>query len=188
MTRFSRRMICRRRKAKMTPYRPCRVRMNRLSSDLISLSSDIAEEPAKYYINGNPVSILAERIEYLDENGKLVTESLRDYSKKTLRKHFASLDDFLKRWNSDGRKQAIIEELENEGCCLVRWLMKWAKTLTPLTLSAMLPLISRRLPGASGPTMSASAISLLNMALRPAPCLRPYCRNTRMKASPALTI
>ena len=74
--------------------------------------------PRKFYIHGEEVRIVAERIEYLDEYGKLVTESLRDYSKKALRKHFASLDDFLKRWNDAERKQAIIEELENEGLLL----------------------------------------------------------------------
>jgi type I restriction enzyme R subunit len=74
--------------------------------------------PQKYYIQGNEVSIVAERIEYLDENGKLVTESLRDYSKKTLRKHFASLDAFLRRWNSEVRKRAVIEELASEGLLL----------------------------------------------------------------------
>jgi type I restriction enzyme, R subunit len=62
--------------------------------------------------------IVAERIEYLDEYGKLVTESLRDYSKKTLRKRFASLNDFLTRWNGAERKEAIIEELRNEGLLL----------------------------------------------------------------------
>ena len=76
------------------------------------------EPQAKYYIHGNPVRVLAERIEYLDEYGKLVTESLRDYSKKAFLKRFASLDDFLKRWNDTERKQAIIEELENEGLFL----------------------------------------------------------------------
>jgi type I restriction enzyme, R subunit len=78
----------------------------------------IADPPAKYYIRGKAVSILAERVEYLDENGKLVTEGLRDYSKKTLRKCFASLDDFLRRWNGPERKQAIIDELKEEGLLL----------------------------------------------------------------------
>jgi len=87
-----------------------------MSSD-ISITSGI-EQPRKYYINGTPVSIVAERIEYLDENGKLITESLRDYSKKALKKRFASLDDFLKRWRSAERKQAIIEELAAEGLLL----------------------------------------------------------------------
>ena len=71
--------------------------------------------PRKYYIHGEPVMIVAERIEYLDENGNLVTEGLRDYSKKTLRKRFASLDEFLKSWNGAERKDAIIEELKKEG-------------------------------------------------------------------------
>jgi type I restriction enzyme R subunit len=44
-----------------------------------------------------------------------VTESLRDFTKTALKKRFASLDDFLKRWKSAERKQAIIEELEAEG-------------------------------------------------------------------------
>ena len=38
--------------------------------------------------------MLTERVEYLDDNGKLVTESLRDYSRKTIRQHYASLDEF----------------------------------------------------------------------------------------------
>ncbi len=84
----------------------------------INIPPEISESPLKYYICGKPVTILAERVEYLDENGKLVTESLRDYSKKTLRKCFASLHEFLRRWNGAERKQAIIEELENEGLLL----------------------------------------------------------------------
>ena len=60
-------------------------------------------------------TIVAERVEYLDENGKLVTESLRDFTKRALRKRFASLDDFLRRWESTKRKQAIIEELTGRG-------------------------------------------------------------------------
>ena len=50
----------------------------------------------------------------LDEGGKLVTESLRDFTKKALMKRFASLDVFLTRWKSADRKQAVIEELAAE--------------------------------------------------------------------------
>lgn len=82
-------------------------------------TGDGNNEPKKYYLkNGNQVSILAERVEYLDENGKLITESLRDFSKKTLRKYFASLDKFLSVWNAADRKQAVIEELAGEGLLL----------------------------------------------------------------------
>ncbi len=100
----------------------------------ITIPPEIAETPAKYYIHGKPVSILAERIEYLDEDGKLITESLRDYSKKTLRKRFASLDEFLKSWDAKIRKQTIIEELESEGLLLEPLAEEVGKDLDPFDL------------------------------------------------------
>ena len=69
----------------------------------------------KVYVDGVGAKIVAERIEYLDADGKLITESLRHFTKRALRKRFASLDDFLKRWKSEERKKAILEELEAEG-------------------------------------------------------------------------
>lgn len=73
------------------------------------------ERRCKIYVDGIGATIVAERVEYLDESGKLVTESLRDFTRKALKRRFASLDEFLKRWKSEERKQAIIEELESEG-------------------------------------------------------------------------
>ena len=61
------------------------------------------------------VKAIAERVQYYDTDGKLVTESFRDYTRKTMAKQFTSLDEFIKKWQSAERKQAIIEELENEG-------------------------------------------------------------------------
>lgn len=58
----------------------------------------------KIYVDGVAARIVAERIEYLDANGRLVTESLRDYTKAALKQRFASLDDFLKRWKAAERK------------------------------------------------------------------------------------
>lgn len=88
----------------------------------------------KIYVDGVGARILAERVEYLDENGKLVTESLRDYTKTALKKRFASLDDFLKRWKSADRKQAIIEELEAEGLALDAVAEELGKNLDPFDL------------------------------------------------------
>ena len=79
------------------------------------MSLSLGERTGKIYVDGVTAQIVFERVEYLDENGKLVTESLRDFTKTALKKRFASLDDFLKRWKSAERKQAIIEELEAEG-------------------------------------------------------------------------
>ena len=88
----------------------------------------------KVYVDGVSATIIAERIEYLDENGKLVTESLRDFTKRTLKKRFASLDDFLKRWKAAERKQAIIEELKAEGLPLDPVAAELGKDLDPFDL------------------------------------------------------
>lgn len=88
----------------------------------------------KVYVDGVGARIVAERVEYLDENGKLVTESLRDFTKTALKKRFASLDDFLKRWRSAERKQAIIEELEAEGLALDAIADELGKNLDPFDL------------------------------------------------------
>ena len=88
----------------------------------------------KVYVDGVDAAVVAERVEYLDENGKLVTESLRDFTKKALRKHFASLDDFLKRWKAAERTQAIFEELEAEGLPLDVIAGELGKDLDPFDL------------------------------------------------------
>ncbi|MFZ0258122.1 MAG: type I restriction-modification enzyme R subunit C-terminal domain-containing protein, partial [Gammaproteobacteria bacterium] len=88
----------------------------------------------KIYVDGVGATIIAERVEYLDEHGKLVTETLRDFTKRALKKRFASLDDFLKRWKSAERKQAIIEELEAEGLQLDPLLEELGKDLDPFDL------------------------------------------------------
>ncbi len=88
----------------------------------------------KVYVDGVAANIVAERVEYLDENGKLVTETLRDFSKKALCKRFASLNAFLTRWNSAERKQAVIEELAAEGLPLEPLAEEVGKDLDPFDL------------------------------------------------------
>jgi type I restriction enzyme R subunit len=72
----------------------------------------------KYVINGVPVKIIAERVEYYGPDGQLITESYRDFSRKQIKSEFASLDEFLQRWNTAKKKQAIIEMLEEHGIIL----------------------------------------------------------------------
>ncbi|MEZ9767472.1 EcoAI/FtnUII family type I restriction enzme subunit R [Vibrio breoganii] len=69
----------------------------------------------KFHVNGVTVKAVAERIQYYDSDGKLVTESFKDYTRKTMAKQFTSMDEFVKRWNDADKKQAIIEELAQEG-------------------------------------------------------------------------
>jgi type I restriction enzyme R subunit len=100
----------------------------------ITLPPGVVEAPLKYHIKGEPVTVLAERVEYLDENGTLVTESLRDYSRKTIRRHYASLDQFLHSWQAAERKEAIIAELAEEGLLLDPLLEEVGKELDPFDL------------------------------------------------------
>ena len=92
------------------------------------------QRPKKIYVDGVGATIIAERVEYLDENGKLVTESLRDFTKNAFRKRFVSLDEFLKRWKGAERKQAIVEELEAEGLPLDPIAEELGKDLDPFDL------------------------------------------------------
>jgi len=69
----------------------------------------------KYRVSGVTVKKLAERVQYYDADGKLVTESFKDYTRNTIKKQFASLDEFIKVWQNNERKQAITDELESEG-------------------------------------------------------------------------
>jgi type I restriction enzyme R subunit len=71
-----------------------------------------------YRVNDVEVEIINERVQYLDTNGKLIMESLTDYSKKNILKEYSSLENFIKEWNESDRKQAIIEELGEHGVLL----------------------------------------------------------------------
>ncbi len=71
----------------------------------------------KYRVGADQVSvqIVAERVQYYGTDGRLVTESLRDYTRSCVKKQFASLDDFLRRWNDAEQKKAVIDELAAQG-------------------------------------------------------------------------
>lgn len=74
-----------------------------------------AKKRIKYVIDGVPIYVLAERVQYYGPDGKLITESLRDYTRTCVQKQFASLDDFLRLWSSAEQKKAIIDELAAQG-------------------------------------------------------------------------
>jgi len=69
----------------------------------------------KYVVGDVEVSVIAERVQYLGPDGKLITESLKDFTRKKVKEQYATLTDFLKGWNQAERKQAIIEELAEQG-------------------------------------------------------------------------
>lgn len=88
----------------------------------------------KYVVKDVPVWVVAERVQYYDKDGRLITESLKDYSKKSVRAQFASLDLFLTRWNAAERKQAILDELEQAGVLLDALAAEVGHTFDPFDL------------------------------------------------------
>ncbi|MCW7463720.1 EcoAI/FtnUII family type I restriction enzme subunit R [Leptospira limi] len=88
----------------------------------------------KYYVDSVEVRVASERVQYFDANGKLVTESLKDYTRKTVTKEFSTLDEFRKHWNATERKQAILEELANQGVFLEALAEDVGKDVDPFDL------------------------------------------------------
>ncbi|EBF7090654.1 DEAD/DEAH box helicase family protein [Salmonella enterica] len=82
-------------------------------------SSPLPEEEdnrvRKFHINGVTVGVVSQRVQYYDADGRLVTESFKDYTRKTVLKECASLDDFVRKWQDADRKAAVIKELELQG-------------------------------------------------------------------------
>ena len=76
------------------------------------------EKVKKYFINQIPVTVVNERVQYYGKDGKLITESLKDYSRKNIEKEFASLDDFIQKWNDSVKKEELIKELAEHGVLL----------------------------------------------------------------------
>lgn len=77
------------------------------------------EGRVKYVIDDVSVRVAVERSQYLDADGKLITEDyrvlLKDEIKKALQAEFGSLTNFLRRWNSAERKVVVLEELADHG-------------------------------------------------------------------------
>ena len=82
---------------------------------LINEKSCENEKKEKIYVAGVDVSILSERKQLLDANGKLITCSLKEYTKNGILTSYRSLDIFLQAWNDAKKKKLIVQELENQG-------------------------------------------------------------------------
>ena len=76
------------------------------------------ESTKRFIVSGVQFKIIAERVQYYDKDGKLITESLKDFTRKAVGQEFKSLDQFRKRWNEAERKQIIIDELLEKGVIL----------------------------------------------------------------------
>lgn len=79
---------------------------------------EIRQGRVKYIVGDVDVYVTSERVQYMGPDGKLITESLKDYTRQTIRKDYSSLDQFLLRWSKAERKSAILQELEQHGVLL----------------------------------------------------------------------
>jgi len=100
-----------------------------IQPEIIQGGSIVSEPQPKVYVAGVDVSVLNERVQHLDANGKLIIETLKDYTKKSILQEFRSLDDFLAKWNGAHKKKAVVEELESHGIIIENLMSEVKKDL-----------------------------------------------------------
>ncbi len=88
----------------------------------------------KYVVDDVTVSILAERVQYYGADGRLITESLTDYTRKKVHAEYATLDEFLQKWSSAAQKEAILSELEERGVLFAELAEQVGKDFDPFDL------------------------------------------------------
>jgi type I restriction enzyme R subunit len=79
---------------------------------------DGGRSPIKYVLDDVPVRISAERVQYMDKDGKLVTKSFAQFSQENLQKVYPTLAAFLQKWGETVHKQAVLVELLERGVML----------------------------------------------------------------------
>lgn len=107
-----------------------------LDYPIIEGGGDIAEEPRqKIRVDGVRVTIINERVQYLDPiTGKIITETLKDYTRNNVTKIYHSLNEFLTSWSNVKKKKAIVEELEEQGIIFEALQEKVGKDFDPFDL------------------------------------------------------
>jgi type I restriction enzyme R subunit len=86
--------------------------------DILIPEPDPESEPRKYYVNDVEVTIINQRIQYFGADGSLITESLKDYTRKNIDQNFGSLDSFILRWTKADKKEVLLAELAEQGILL----------------------------------------------------------------------
>lgn len=71
------------------------------------------ENPPKYHVEGQGISVVQQLRMRLDADGKLITTSITDLTRDRIRGKYPSLSIFRGAWKEADRKQAILDELED---------------------------------------------------------------------------
>lgn len=81
----------------------------------ISIDEGEEEKVKKFYVNNVLVKVSSERVQYYGKDGKLITESLKQYSRNNIIKEYTTLDGFLKKWGSTNKKERLLTEMAEQG-------------------------------------------------------------------------
>jgi type I restriction enzyme R subunit len=106
------------------------------------------DKPRKYVVGDVKVSVVHERVQYYGKDGRLITEFLKDFTKKAIQKEYKSLDEFLQEWSQAEKKCAIIHHLRNQGILFEELAEEIGKDMDPFDLVAHIaydqPALTRR--------------------------------------------
>lgn len=100
----------------------------------ITGGNDEPKGRVRYVVDNVAVHVVAQRVQYYGPEGKLITESIRDYTKSKVQKDYQSLDQFLKTWTNAERKVALIQEFESHGILLDALAEEVGKDFDPFDL------------------------------------------------------
>ena len=75
-------------------------------------------KPKKYYVEDVSVKVLSERRPYIDKDGKLIMESLAEYTRAHILGQFGRMEAFMETWEKAKKKQDIIDDLREKDILL----------------------------------------------------------------------
>ena len=92
------------------------------------------DDVKKYYVNNIKVSVSNERVQYYGKDGKLITESLKDYTKSNIKNEYQSLDAFIQKWQTSESKEELLAELAEHGVLIEALKEEVGQDLDPFDL------------------------------------------------------
>ena len=96
------------------PYRDPK-RKPEVPDDVVIIDDDPKPKKKKLVVNGQEIRIQTEIVSVLGADGRtLETTNITDFTRRSIRNRYATLDGFLHRWTETERKQAILDELADE--------------------------------------------------------------------------
>ncbi len=100
----------------------------------IEFPEDKKQKRKKLIVSGQQVTIVGERVQLIGADGKLITESLKDFTKRNVLGEYATLDDFLNAWSAADRRTALLDEMTEKGIPIDDLLDQTGADLDPFDL------------------------------------------------------